>query len=774
MTVKKQNNLVMTEEEFAKELKGSVLILTTSSPDKRDIYRELFSSHARDKDHHAGLDLYFTDSGALGIVPRKTPEQTGEYNGNLDEKSKQQLAILQDPTIQQNIRLKLKNGRDNEFDAEKVNIIGMTEDSGWELKFDNSKIQKQFIEKIIEKLRPELREKDNWLIDKLHETGFPGPNLKPIQEHLEGGFDKLMTMIYDTAEELNIKKLKFSNSANISFSSPRLGKVYNKTFESGGTLITREEYGEKLLDTKRGDAINSNFIHIADGQKDNAQNNITSLIQQGLHTKSSSELPANYARRDIAEYMQNLVGKRRSSRQERKRHVNVAFVTPESLHDKAHAHDTAGLPNDYAITSVPTIKQLLNNPHEKMFDDADVIVLVPTNGNRPNNHLHSDPNYGLLLNFIVTGETDPESMNVPIVLDNRSGGFNASLELITDAFAQGRLMGERPFYVATTNEELKDTLVLLKDLKQRSPHIKKINFQEQIKSEKSKIKKVPNDGVFTLFVGGGHANNSKRDLDDAQSFGYQCAKQNWRIVTGGGSLEGSMGAIHTGFIQYHLDQLQNKNDKKTQDYKEKIKEFILPSGKYDAEEVISKKPELLEEMAEKNLIPRDKFWCYSMKPLLEMESPSGNPPPATTYFEAGNIIRRLDGLLSPGAKIFLPGSIGTDHELEETIKQHLEAKRLQIETKSANNNVFTDGTSDKEGRIIIYNRNGHLDKVLNHYNLLGNDPITARRKDSYNVTIVNSLEELSQTSKKVAATWVEKINSGKDNLQNTNNSRQLH
>ena len=49
----------MTEDEFKKELKGSLLVLTTSSPDKRDIYRQLFSSHAKDENHFAGLDGSF-------------------------------------------------------------------------------------------------------------------------------------------------------------------------------------------------------------------------------------------------------------------------------------------------------------------------------------------------------------------------------------------------------------------------------------------------------------------------------------------------------------------------------------------------------------------------------------------------------------------------------------------------------------------------------------------------------------------------------------------
>ncbi|MEZ5691237.1 MAG: hypothetical protein R3D71_06200 [Rickettsiales bacterium] len=216
---------IMSEDELKQELKNSVLILNTSSPDKRDIYREMFSSHNKGSDHHAGLDLFFTDSGSLGIVPRKTPEETGKYDGNLAEKSVQLLETLKENTIQQNIRLKLENGGTNEFDPKTVNIMGMTEDSGWKITFKDKNTEKKFVEKITKKIKPKLREKDQWLLNEIEENGFPGPNLKPIQEHLSGGFHELMELIYETSDELNIKNLRYTNSTNVSFISPKLGKI---------------------------------------------------------------------------------------------------------------------------------------------------------------------------------------------------------------------------------------------------------------------------------------------------------------------------------------------------------------------------------------------------------------------------------------------------------------------------------------------------------------------------------------------------------------------
>src|SRR5262249_37597968 len=151
----------------AEELKGSLLVLTTSSPDKRDIYRLLFSSHNK-TDHQAGLNLFYSDSGALGIAPRKTPEQTGHYEGNLSEKAAQQIARLQDEQTRQKIRLQLMAGGKQEFDPTRINIMGMTEDSGWKLIFDNPDQEKAFVEHIKQKLETKIRDKDRWLSDKLH------------------------------------------------------------------------------------------------------------------------------------------------------------------------------------------------------------------------------------------------------------------------------------------------------------------------------------------------------------------------------------------------------------------------------------------------------------------------------------------------------------------------------------------------------------------------------------------------------------------------------
>lgn len=748
---------LMTEKEFADELKGSLLILSTSSPDKRDIYRLLISSHAKE-DHHAGLNVYYTDSGALDIPPRKTPEADSDYEKHVFEKSNAQMDALKE----QDDLIRYKIAADGQkFDPDDIKIVGVTEDSGWKQAFDDPSLEKKFIDLVIKELKPKIRKQNHYLLNDLDKTGFPGPNLKPLQENLEGGFNELMESIYSAAEKLHIKELRFINSTNVNFTSLRSKKHFSITKESTGRLLTRKEYNERLMGRQIGEAINSNFVHIPDGQKDGAQKTIDVLVREGLHTRSSKELPASYARRELAEYLQKLIGKRRSSFEERKRDVKIAFVTPDSLHGAKLPVVAMPIINDLKFTQLPTHAELLNSPKVKSFDDAHVIVLIPENIKYRDNYLRPDPNYGLLLNFIVTAETDPESMGVPIILDNRSGGFDKALELISDAFAHGRLMGETPFYVANTDAELEERLRIIKDMKQRAPLIAKRRRTHE--GEPEKVKRVPNDGIFTVFIGGGHANNSKRDMEDAHNFGYQCAENGWRIVTGGGSVEGSMGATHTGFIQYHLDQLIDKPGNEA--VKASLSEYIdQTTGKYDAEKIILEDPDLIESLAKKNLIPRNMFYAYSMKPLLKMESPSGEAPPGVTYIDAGNRARRLVGLLAPGTKVFMPGSIGTDEEFEETVKQHVEARLKKEINGHTNDNAFADGTPDDQGTMIIYNRNGHLDKLLDHYGLSGGShPQAIAKREMYRIKIVTSLEELKAASMATAHTWLERVQSHKKN-----------
>jgi hypothetical protein len=362
--------------------------------------------------------------------------------------------------------------------------------------------------------------------------------------------------------------------------------------------------------------------------------------------------------------------------------------------------------------------------------------------------LQSDPNFRMLLNVLVTAETDPESMGVPVVLDNRTGLFKDVLDLFSDAFVQGNIMGELPIHVVNTDAEMKRVLSEIKDVRQRTPIIKKHHDKVNQHTYKPDIENVPNDGVYTVFIGGGHATNSKRDMSDAEALGYMCAERGWRIVTGAGSVEGVMGAAHTGFIQYHLDKFAETPGHET--LKVQLSKYQHGPGHYDAEELIKKNPRLVEEMANEGIIPRKMFYGYSMDALLEMESPSGKAPPGITYYDAGNRFRRLQGLLDAGTKIFMPGGIGTYEELEETLVQHLKMR-------SNPDASFKEGTPSDMSKIIIYNRNGNLDKLLAHYGLLGDgDEAQKLRKDN-GIVVIDQVEALKGSALEAASSWQARI-----------------
>lgn len=760
----------MSEEEFFDMLRGTpeskpLVVLGTTSPDKRDIYRELFLNHGKEEEtKKAGLDVYYTDIGALGIPPRKTPEMDGEYDKHLDEKAENIYATLSPADVVASMRRKLEvkpEDRKKHFDPSKAKIIGMAEDSGMELLFKDKATEARFIDAVVTELKPRLRDRDHYLLDKLKKTGFPGPNFKPLQERLDGGFHELMDIIYKAADVIGEKELRFSQTINVSFVSIDDKKFFKMpTFKGQGRLLSRQEFDEKLLSSERGKPVNINFVQVFDGQANGAQDTVEILIDKGLHEQSSKHLPVDYPRRQLTEYIQKRIGKRHASDVERKRTVRVAAVNHDVL---TGARDRINFGtfniNDLELADVPTRPQMMADGNIKTMGDADAVVLVPDNSEPKDRHLYPDPNLRLLQHYIVSVETEPEAMRIPLIIDNRSKGFNNALEVLSDASSNGRFpVLKEPYVVVRSDKEMRRALIRIKDLSQREMVVKPDDESRDDPKQKKPLEPIPNDGVFTVFIGGGHANNPMRDIEDAKNLGYFCAKNGYRIITGGGSVEGSMGATHTGFVQYYLDELQ-KSDKH-QDIKAEIREYFDETKKrYDAEQLILDRPELVDKMADMGIINRKLFYAYSMKPLLEMESPSGKEAPGVTYCDAGNRVRRLSALLSSGTKIFMRGGVGTDEEFEETIRQHVEA-RTAVAGNGKEKRIFADGTPDDGGAIIIFNKDGHLDKLLLHYHLLGDDVITQKRRERYNIKIVTGQEELREAVRETEGKWRRLVQNG--------------
>ena len=731
-------------QALTQALQDSLLVLSTTSPDKRSQFEKVL----------AGANLSFTHSGKLDVVLPKTPEKSGTYKDNAGEKNLQQQTTFGLSATQELIYSQL-----GEQDKTRK-IVGMTEDSGWQISFEGADANKKrdFIIAVKKIVKDKIRSRDhNWLANIDPVGGdFPGANLKPLQESL-GGFHELMNVIYEAVEKAEITELRYTRTSKISFAVTETNTIYEKKFESGGRLLNKTEYDAKILSDPFL-IVNADAIQVPDGQRGEAK--AMHVLLQDILTKSSEEVPAHHVRRDIAEFLKQTLGTKEATPNTQ---FSVGWLSPD-----AYTASNRNVPSNDELhfTRLPTQQALMQNPNIKPFGDADVVVLAAAKREKTDNNLHGDPNFALVLNTIVLAETDPKSMNTPIILDNRNGAFDEVLEIIKNAFIQGRAMGDLPFLVAKTSEDMENYLLNVQKIKGFAPTILHAQAEEETVQLPAAI---PNDGVFTVFIAGGHANNNKKDMQDAFDLGYLCAKEGWRIVTGAGAVHGSMGSVHTGFIQYHLDNLEERAEHLGISIPIKISAKLnqyknFSDGKYDAETIIEKNPQIINKLADlanaegKTLIPRDKFYGYSTDSLLKIESEDGNPPPGITYGETGNLPRRLDRLLQASTVVILSGSVGTDQELDEAVYKH------DMKRSASNDECFADGMPGNEGMIIVDNRNKKLGKLLHHYGLQLDDPETDLRKSANGIAVIqpgdepNKMEAILKERAKVVETfWRKRI-----------------
>jgi predicted Rossmann-fold nucleotide-binding protein len=156
--------------------------------------------------------------------------------------------------------------------------------------------------------------------------------------------------------------------------------------------------------------------------------------------------------------------------------------------------------------------------------------------------------------------------------------------------------------------------------------------------------------------------------------------------------------------------------------------------------MIDKRPDLINELSNEGYIPRDMFVAYSTQALIDLESPNGIAPPATTYHDTGNRLRRLEALLAPDGKIMLPGGVGTDEELLHTVRQHID--EVALSRSAANDNPVAE-SERVSSRLVIYNRDGQWNRLLQQMQLVREDgqvnDVLAQR---YNIAIVDQAEAL--------------------------------
>ena len=723
-----------TESELFDVLQGAVVPLFSQSPDKKTKYRTLFSIHESAQGQGEGVDINFIDAGKFNIPPANTAEREGSYELHTEEKlARARQAVTQHDA---SIRAKLRSGSIQHEDT--VNIVAMTEDSGWEVDFnhlDDPTIKQLFLDSIKSQLKARIREQDNWIYNHVDDAtspennSFPGPNLKPFQEHLEGGFKELMDIIYNAADAAGLDELRYQSHVNIGFGWD--DKAFFKEFIAHGTLLDRDTF-ERTRDTlPYGKSLDSNYIHIPDGQDIEVPKTLAELGDERF-VAHSEHVPFDYSRRMVTEWLQDGIGTKVHREQGERADVNIAYISASVFEqgEASQTQDVLRVLNDdnYHFVNVPSMDVLRQYPNEKIVNGADMLILRP----EPMQDIQGftfDPNLFTAYNMIVNVLVDPQSMTTPIILDNRSSDFDNMLEILRDGFTSGRFIGEFPVMVANTDEQLQAIVSEQAAILESSKFI-----------TKEVIKLVPNDKVLNVFVAGGHNNNSKRDLEEAHDLGYMLAQQNMRIVTGGGQIDGSMGAVHTGFIQYHLDQLQKPENAATlvlqmPELKDTLQDY-MQQGRYNAEALITQQPDMLEQLANLHFIPRDMFYAYSTQALIEMESPNNQVPPAVTYQDTVNRVLRLDALKSADAVAVMPGGYGTDEEVLDMFRSEI-IPRLQAVSAG-------EMVDDYHKKLIIYNRNGQIDGFLRALHLVDEqmEPKEALL-ELINVDIVNTQLEVT-------------------------------
>ncbi len=731
MAQKKLNR--STEAELLQVLKGAVVPLFSQSPDKKNKYRTLFSIHESAEGESSGVNLNFIDAGKFNIPPANTGEREGSYELHTEEKlAEAKMAVQKNDA---SIRAKLRAG--SIADEETVNIVAMTEDSGWAVDFDHlddPTIKQTFLNSVKEQLKERIRAEDDWIYNHVDDAtapdknSFPGPNLKPFQEHLEGGFNELMDIIYNAAEAAGLDELRYTSHVNIGFGWD--DKAYFKEFVAHGTIIDRDTFERTRDELALGKSLDSNYIHIPDGQDIDPPKTLAELGDERF-IAHSEHVPFEYSRRMVAEWLQNGIGAKPVMEEKDKADVNIAYVSASLFEQGANIDISQEMQllnaDNYHFVDIPSMDTLRHYPNEKVVNGADMLILRPE-PMKDINGLTFDPNLFTAYNMIVNVLVDPQSMTTPIILDNRSGNFDNMLEILRDGFKSGRFIGEFPVMVANTDEQLQSVVSEQAAILESSKFI-----------TKEVIKLVPNDDIVNVFVAGGHNNNSRQDLQEAHDLGYSLAEQGMRIVTGGGQIDGSMGAVHTGFIQYHLDQLQKPDAMTTltiqaPELRGQLQDYIK-DGHYDAEELITEQPDLLEHLANLQFIPREMFYAYSTQALIEMESPNNQVPPAVTYQDTVNRVLRLDALKAADAVAVMPGGYGTDEEVLELFRSEIIPR---LEATAAGNEV-----EDYQKKLILYNRNGQIDGFLQALGLVDEDMLPKQALlELINVDIVSSQLEV--------------------------------
>lgn len=412
---------------------GSTIILSTTSPDKRAEYDQIFKRY----------DINFVFLEDLGLSPQKTDEMTNTYAGNLQQKAGELSLALH--TNMEAIKDRLKKFG---YDVNKP-VVGMVEDSGIEIYPINTEpavrasFRKEFKRRIDERIHDSFlvndalkrdvfpgmsnseildylanAEVNNVWMTKLDEDKIlPGPNYKPIYEALPGGVREFFDIMHDAMEAVMRDQepdsravgarslLRFRNHCSLMLVEPHERPQKHIMMEdiiegeSKGKVATRDEVDSLIkyriespkAKHKLGRLFTSDFI-IPDNQKNNTDYTQRRLIEsKGLLDSDGKEV-ASYYRLNAIEQLEkryNIPLATRSKDGEwiyDKRANNPDSPDVLVLHSgKTHTQLSAAFERKlekekFSTIKMPEKEELLKNPNARLMANADVVFIMPGEG----------------------------------------------------------------------------------------------------------------------------------------------------------------------------------------------------------------------------------------------------------------------------------------------------------------------------------------------------------------------------------------------------------
>ena len=587
---------------------GSILILTTTSQDKKSEYRQIFSKYH--------VHLLFSDE--LGLAPQKTDEMTGSFDNNLLEKAAKTSRMLRD-NLEKIEDILVDKGLVKREDLRKKGgprVYGVCEDSGISFftrdEDKNTKFYKTLIEKIKDRVAPFWDENtqlsdffgditnpaknkifdkfitnSNWLFELENESKFPAANYKPIFEHLPGGVREIFDIVNQAAKEVYGGEYRKDESfvvykSDVSMALFEPSNKPHKTIstynivkgESTGRIANEAEIEaiyEKAganKNTISTDSIDTNFsipftttFSIPDGQKGPVTSHLShqALINRGGLLRKNGEWHLDQRINTIENLAakfnlhENGINKWRNSEA-----LNISFFC-EGLSPNLENEVLRNLNERGCTVTTPDHSNILKKKNSSFIPECDAIIFFPTGD------FISDAQ--TFFAITTDKQTRPKDKQRNLIVMNPTTDGNGLLDehisvykqLYFDGLKNGPAEINHLVKLDTGNPDqaVVDLNNILKSIEEKKKDtLGKTEDISIVKDTYNEIESIPKDR-FSVFVAGGAVNNYLGYKEVANAIGRKIQEEDWLLVYGAGHIEGCMGAAHTGYVERYLEQKLN-------------------------------------------------------------------------------------------------------------------------------------------------------------------------------------------------------------------------